>query len=127
MATLDELDKAALLVDMYYNDVKCGLSHGKESIENFNAIDYLSIPLGDLKTGEQSDTFIIPICKECIEALHGDEWILIACLSCSSNVWVLRDLAKLKYFNANTGQPYHLIAVVGCPSCTKKLEKIFYL
>jgi hypothetical protein len=98
----------------------CHLKHSTEDpAENHPAVDYLCQGFGDkIETNDGSiievpDSIIrIPICAECVEALLGDEWILLYCVNCNSSQWICRKYAKYPY------PPWlHVKWMDECPIC----------
>ncbi len=118
---MNEIDKIQLLADLHSEH--CELNHGPNSDpENFPAIDYIVIPLGQKENTTESVTareLVIPICHGCAQALLQDEWTLLYCFECSSSRWVNRRLAKNSY-------RHHILWLKGCPDCTKEFGGHFF-
>jgi len=85
----------------------CHLKHSKEDpAENHPAVDYLCQNFGmetSTDNGHATNDSIvdfsvrIPICQECVDALLGDEWVLLYCVNCGSSQWVLKKYSKLNW------------------------------
>lgn len=105
----DTIDELHARIDI--QNEHCHLKHSDEDpAEDHPAIDYLcqGFGFGEIET----ESIRIPICAECVEALLGDEWILLYCLHCNSSQWVKRSLAKYQY-------PFwlHIKWMDVCPIC----------
>ena len=119
-------EKFVLLAELH--DAHCELNHGqKDDPVDHPAVNYITIPLGDRTSKETDKELTIPVCVECLQALEGDEWTLLYCLECTASAWVCQEYAKLRYENAKTGQHYHMIALAGCPKCSKKLNGLYFV
>jgi hypothetical protein len=97
----------------------CGLKHSEEDpAENHGAVDFLTQRLGDPQITEIHEELRIPVCKECIEALYDEDWILAYCVNCHKSQWIYRPLAKKEY------QPGNLIFWLDvCPFCAEIADK----
>lgn len=114
---IDGIDKTILMLEL--DNSHCELNHGPNvDTSKIKAVDYLTIPVGDIKTGVVDNSFVIPICEECAEGLVDPEWVLIYCLECMSSQWVYKPLAKYRYKD-------NLIIVAGCIKCTGNTKIIF--
>ena len=80
----------------------CHLKHSKDDpAENHPAVDYLCQRLGDQRTGEVTSEIRIPVCAECVEALHNEDWILAYCTYCNKSQWIYRPYAKVEHPKGN--------------------------
>lgn len=87
----------------------CALKHGKKSLpKDHPAIDYLSQNMVD-------GAIVIPVCQECVNALHGNDWVLLYCVNCNQSQWVCKRYAKRRYKDNE-----HVIFMTACPHCYKK-------
>ena len=124
---MNELDKISLMREIITGNIPCDLNHGKGYEGMFiQAIDYLTLPMGIIKSETISNHLVFAICKECIEALQSDEWVLLVCSACGATRWVNRNFSKLQYINAESGNGYDLLLLDGCPDCSGKFGGIFY-
>jgi len=97
----------------------CNLKHSEgDPIEDHPAVDYLCQPFGDMESGAIYDVIRIPICEECIKALHSDEWILFYCVECNSSQWLYKPWARKKYPPGT-----QILWLSKCPVCTIVEEK----
>ena len=88
----------------------CALKHSKKDpSENHQAVNYLSQKMTN------SDTIAIPICQECVEALHSNTWVLLYCVNCNQSQWVHKGYAKRHYKDNE-----HVIFMTACPHCYKE-------
>jgi hypothetical protein len=62
---------------------------------------------------------VIPVCRECVEALQGEEWTLLYCYECNENHWVFRKLARNQY-------RHHILWLKGCPDCTGEFGGLYF-
>ncbi len=121
-------EKFILLAEL--DSSHCELSHGPNfSPEDYPAVEYITIPLGDreLKEANTESEMVVPVCAECLQALAGNEWTLLFCLECSSSQWISQETARLRYENINTGAHYHILGLLGCPKCAKKIRGLYFL
>lgn len=119
-------EKFVLLAEL--EDSHCELNHGPEDDPTEHpAVDYITIPLGDIEKREVQNELVIPVCVECLQALQGDEWTLLYCFDCASSAWVNQEYAKLKYENMITKAHYHIIMLRGCPKCSGKFGGLYFL
>lgn len=123
---MDALDKVELLQDL--NDgTLCDLNHGKGyKDEDILAIDYITIPLGLVKENKIITHIVLAVCEDCVKALQDPEWVLLVCKDCGQTRWVWRKYSKLDFVNRESGLPYKIILMEGCPDCTGKMEGIHY-
>lgn len=102
------VEMIGLAADLSDSETHCELSHGP-GVAAPPAIDYIT-QLVQRGGNEQSETMVIPICRECEEALHGNEWTLFFCLRCGANKWLSRLLSRFSL-------RHNLIWLSGCPEC----------
>jgi len=118
---MDKIDRAGLLADL--EEAHCELNHGPDTNpEDYQAVDYLTTPLGYKKNDTEIISvrdIVIPVCKECVEALSGEEWTLLYCFECAHSRWVARVLAKNNY-------RHHILWLRGCPDCTNKFGGLYF-
>ncbi|MBU0729808.1 MAG: hypothetical protein KKE17_12005 [Proteobacteria bacterium] len=118
---MDKYESLVLLADL--ENVFCELNHGKDAVvENHRACDYIVVPFGSKDSNDVATSvreMVIPVCRDCIDALQGDEWTLLYCFECSSSRWVLREVAKNQY-------RHHVLWLRGCPDCTSKFGGIYF-
>ena len=106
----------------------CHLKHSAEDpAENHPAIDYLCQDFGQeasvdfghaINENFVSFSIRIPICKECVEALLGEEWVLCYCIHCNSSQWVCKKYSRLQF-------PFwmHIKWMDECPICYEAEEE----
>lgn len=125
----DAIDELHARIDL--QNEHCHLKHSEEDpSENHPAVDYLCQDFGQEASTDVGHainetlvayTLRVPICQECMEALLGDEWILLYCVHCNNSQWVSRKYAKYHY-------PFwlHIKWMDACPVCHEvklKLER----
>jgi len=101
---------------------KCCLKHGTDDpAENHPAVDFICQNIGREEVTDDGisvdvieATLRIPVCKECIEALYGDDWVLLYCVGCNSSQWVCKRLSKRIY-----PPGLHIKWMDVCPNCYK--------
>ncbi|MDA8164298.1 MAG: hypothetical protein M0017_04620 [Desulfobacteraceae bacterium] len=118
---MDIYDKAILLAAL--DSEYCQLSHGPfDTRENHKAVDFLVCPLG-YREGEgvevQVRELTIPICSDCADGLHDEEWTLLYCLNCLASQWILRPISRLRY-------RHNLIWLGSCPHCAETFGGISF-
>lgn len=89
---------------------KCNLNHGIDLEDNPQAIDYLCQRFSNIDGTES--ILQIPICSECMVALHSDYNILFLCIDCLSSQWLYRPEAK-RYYDKNL----RVLFFKSCPKC----------
>lgn len=57
---------------------------------------------------------IIPVCKECIEKLKNDDWILLYCVECCNSKWVYKSDSNHKHLYQ---EGEHIRWMKICPVC----------
>lgn len=118
---MDAIDRIQLLAELDHES--CELNHGPETHrEDFPAADYLVLPVGyheDSHTEVVVRELVVPVCRDCIEALIGDEWTLLYCFECNSSQWIFRQLAKHNY-------RHHILWLRGCPECTEEFGGLYF-
>ena len=118
---MDAIDKVRMMAELPKDH--CDLNHGPGiSNKNFPAADYIVMPFGykEAKDREVSvRELIIPVCYECVQALKGDEWILLYCFECAESRWVCRRFAKNNYH-------HHILWLRGCPDCSNKFGGLYF-
>lgn len=114
LKVLDE-QLSYLVAHAELSGVSCGLKHSEEDpAENHKAVDFLVQKLGNPQTDEMYQELRIPICGECSEALHDENWILAYCVNCHKSQWICRSLAKKEY------RPGNIIFWLDvCPFCAE--------
>ena len=79
----------------------CGLKHHKDDPkENHESVDYIVQPMGYDLGGDMGiayDELKVPICEECLEAMHDQLWVLLYCFNCNESQWIHRPEAKREY------------------------------
>ena len=115
-ANMNEFDfRVQNIIDnLEISEEKCHLDH-KDNSEH-KAIDYLCQNFKNKY--DQLDLLKIPICGECAQALHGNEWVLIYCIHCNRSQWIHRSEAKLQY-----GKDVHVVWLDICPWCSEVIDK----
>lgn len=60
-------------------------------------------------------TLRVPVCQECITAIHSGEWVLLFCVCCLESRWVNLFMTKRPhlYINGNG-----ITWMDGCPECS---------
>ena len=111
---MEAFKKMALLADL--EGVRCSLNHGP-GIEPPEAVNYIIQYLGEENACKSE--VALSICKECCDALQGDEWTLLFCLECSESQWVCRELARKHY-------RHHIIWSKGCPKCGNEFKGLYF-
>ena len=118
---MDEIDRLQLLAQL--SEEFCELNHGPDTRrEDFPATNYLAVPIGYKEDGIREVAvreLVVPVCLECAEALHGNEWTLLYCLECSNSHWVYRSLAKNRY-------RHHILWLKGCPDCSYEFGGLYF-
>ena len=103
---------------------KCHLKHSPHDLaENHQAVDFICQDIGrEIMTDDGimvevlEATLRIPICKECAEALYGDDWVLLYCVGCNNSQWVCKRLSSRVYADG-----LHIKWVDMCPNCYNKI------
>ncbi len=118
---MDSIDRVQLLADL--EETHCQLNHGPGTKpEDFPAIDYIVIPFGYTE-GEVREVsvrdLVVPVCRECADALLQDEWTLLYCFECGESRWVFRKLAKNMY-------RHHILWLRGCPDCSNQFGGLYF-
>ena len=122
---ISSFDKMTMLKELQTGTL-CELSHGvKYEEKDILAVNYISLPMGI--NGQVTEHLTWAICKECEEALQGEEWVLMACLNCGQTRWVSRRHSKLDYINKETGLPYKMVLFQTCLDCTGEFTGIHYI
>jgi len=118
---MNDIDQIRLLADL--DEEHCELNHGPDTNpEEYQATDYLILPIGYREDGIQSVTvreMVIPVCFDCTQALLRDEWTLLYCFECSHSRWVYRPWAKNSY-------RHHILWLRGCPDCSNELGGLYF-
>ena len=125
MKSIDEIQRAVMLADL--GGLECQLNHGGWTPDDNQAKDYLVLPVGPTETLENGvkvqeidGHYVVPICQGCAETLAaGDKtWVLVFCVKCGENHWVLRQFAKMWY-------PDEMIVwTTACQFCIEQGENI---
>ena len=118
---MNETEKLHLLIDL--TTEHCGLFHGTGvDVSIIPAADYIVIPIGYRKNKVEEVAvreFVIPVCKECADALFKDEWVLFYCVLCGASRWCRKEFAKLQC-------RYHILWLNGCKDCTNEFGGIYF-
>lgn len=118
---MNEIDRLTLLAELDHEC--CELNHGPGTRrEDFPAVDYLVMPFGYTISEVEEVAVrevVVPVCRECAEALSADEWTLLYCFECCSSQWVYRNLAKNRY-------RHHILWLRGCPRCTNQFGGLYF-
>lgn len=94
----------------------CGLKHSiVDPAENHQAIDYIVQNFG--MEDEPDVQIIVPVCAECIEALHDDDWILLYCINCMESQWIYKPKSKKPELY---GDGERIRWLKYCPHCYEK-------
>lgn len=121
LSNLTEAETVVIAADVAQG--LCALNHGPETkAEDYPAVDAFVVPIGRQLSEvefEEIRKLIIPVCKDCVASLHGNEWTLIYCMSCSGNHWVHRASARLRY-------RHHVLWLNGCQECTGKFGGLYF-
>lgn len=91
-------------------DSYCDLHHTQYKPPTINQIIQV------LDTG---DKLSINICEECLEALQGDEWVLLYCVNCLESRWVWKEASKMSY-------QHNILWLNGCPECTNEFGGLYF-
>ena len=118
---MNAIDRIQLLAELDHEF--CELNHGPEMHrEDFPAADYLVLPVG-YRQDEQTEVvvreLVVPVCRDCIDALVGEEWTLLYCFECNSSQWLYRKLAKHSY-------RHHILWLKGCPACAEEFGGLYF-
>ena len=89
--------------------MRCGLFHHKQDPAGL-AVDFLHQHFGF--GGNATDTLRIPVCQDCVDALLGDEWILMFCIHCNQSRWISRKWSRNAY-----PPGLSIKWIDGCPEC----------
>ncbi len=112
-------DKLSLMAEL--SNENCKLSHGPGiDTSKIPAINWLIIPLGDLKTQKETDKFAVPICQECQDGIEDTNWVLLYCIDCLKSQWVYKPASKIKYAK-------NIVLISGCPKCSRKAGSVFLI
>lgn len=118
---MNPIDKLHLLAEL--PGEFCELNHGPDTRrEDFPAVDYLVMPFGYTESEAEEVSvrdLVVPVCRECAEALLGEEWTLAYCFECCSSHWISRRHARLQY-------RHHVLWLRGCPHCTNKFGGLYF-
>jgi len=118
---MNEIDQIRLLADL--DEEHCELNHGPDTNpEEYQASDYLILPIGYQKDSVQSVTvreMVIPVCFDCAQALLRDEWTLLYCFECTHSRWVYRPWARNSY-------RHHILWLRGCPDCSNEFGGLYF-
>ena len=115
--TPEDIVLDSIIAEMNLEGETCGLNH-HDSLER-PAVDFLCHQIGYQlpdKTYEADAELRIPICKECVLALAGNDWILFYCIGCNESQWLKKDSAKMNYQEGT-----NIIALKKCPRCYNEL------
>ena len=124
--TIDPIQKTAMFADL--QGLTCELNHGGWEAEDDSAADYLILPVGPtvvldngVKVQELDKHYAVPICGECAYTLYrGDPlWVLVYCLKCGTNHWILRAAAKNVYSPDNV-----VVWFTACEECIEDGETV---
>jgi hypothetical protein len=108
-----------MMAKIELENTTCGLKHSSEDpAENHKAVDYICQRLGNKDIDSEDQEIRIPVCNECIEALHDENWILVFCVYCFKSQWICRRLAKKKYPKGNL-----IYWLDVCPFCSEVSDK----
>lgn len=118
---MNQAESIVLLAEL--ENEYCGLNHGPMADKHDRrACDYIVTPVGSRKNGHESVSvreLVVPVCRECIGALAGEEWTLLYCFECNESRWVLRKLAKNSY-------RHHILWLKGCPDCSNQFGGLYF-
>ena len=108
-----DIDLDTMIAHLELENETCHLKHSKQDpAENHKAINYLCQRLGDQELKVAGQELRIPICKECVEALYNNNWILVYCTYCHQSQWIYRPIAKREYPEGN-----NIYWLYICPHC----------
>lgn len=102
---MNEVDRAGLYAEISKGSIGCETKDCKNV-----ATDFIVQPLGF--NDKVKEEIVVPICKECIKFISGDEWVLLYCVQCLSSQWLSRSLAKRTYDSS-------IVWMDGCPKCSE--------
>lgn len=88
---------------------RCMLYHHPQDPAG-KAVDYLNQKFGF--DGNVQDILRVPICQDCVDALLGDEWVLMYCVHCNESRWVSRKYSFHAYPDG-----LKIKWIDGCPGC----------
>jgi hypothetical protein len=118
---MNAIEKLGLLAQL--EEEFCELNHGPDTHhEKRPAVDYIIQPFG-YNVNEIEEVcvreMIVPVCTDCSEALHGNDWILFYCFECCSSQWVNKKFAKNRYH-------HNILWLRGCPACSKEFGGLYF-
>ena len=111
---MDEYDKTILKAELS-KGIPCELKHERTGDSSFLAVDYIIQDIGYF--GQPKYSVTIPICQECVDALANSNMILLYCLRCTHNQWIIKPMGKLNYGGKS------ICWMSCCPDCAKGGEK----
>ncbi|MFZ5775943.1 MAG: hypothetical protein ACOY3Z_10715 [Thermodesulfobacteriota bacterium] len=118
---MNEIDRLQLLAEL--TGEFCELNHGPETRrEDYPAVDYLVMPFGYTQNEVEAVSvreLVVPVCRECAEALLGEEWTLLYCFECCSSQWISRRHSRFNY-------RHHILWLRGCPHCTHQFGGLYF-
>lgn len=118
---MDAIDKLGLLAQL--KEESCSLNHGPYTDhEEHQAVNYIIQPVGANVNDIEEVTareMIVPVCIDCADALHGDEWTLLYCIECHESSWVYRNFAKNRYRHS-------VLWLRGCPECSAEFGGLYF-
>lgn len=89
--------------------LNCALYHHPQDPAG-KAVNFIQQQFG--LNGTPLEALRIPICKDCEDALNGNEWILFYCIRCNQSRWVSR-----KYSHHYYAPDIHIQWLDECPGC----------
>jgi hypothetical protein len=118
---MDAVDKLGLLAHL--EEEYCELNHGPDTEhEKRAAVDYLIQPFGytvnDIEEIAVRE-MVVPVCPDCVDALQGNEWILLYCFECCGSQWVYKKFAKNRY-------RHNILWLRGCPECSMEFGGLYF-
>ena len=93
-----------LMMEAELSEANCALNH-KDAIPS--AVDYIIQKFLDY-------TLTIPVCKECVQKLQSDDWVLLYCTTCCESCWIYKPNSK-KPWLYEEGE--HVRWMDQCPVC----------
>ncbi len=118
---MDQSEKFVLLAELA--DSYCELNHGPGTQrEEYQAVNYIVMPMG-YKEDEIKEVMVrelvVPVCRECLDALSDNKWTLLYCFDCCQSQWVNRQRAKNRY-------RHNILWLRGCPSCSNEFGGLYF-
>lgn len=112
---MDNYDNEILKLEIL-SETPCDLNHnGISDKESCRAIDTIKQDIG--YPGQPMYNINIFVCQGCVNRLHSQSFILLYCLKCTHNKWIVKPYAKMDYGSK------HICWMSCCPECAENGEK----